>query len=83
MQKLLGILTFFFTGLENKEKIVIILTPVRDVPSKHVSRAKSLAAKIAGCVLLVEMFIDFNAKEFFDCNHNTRELNSIIDYLFM
>ena len=83
MQKFLGILTFFFTGLENKEKIVIILIPVRYVPSMHVSRAKALKAKIAGCVLLVEMFVDFTAKEFFDCNHNTRVLNTIIDYLFM
>ena len=56
--------------------------PVRDVPSQHFSRAKSLAAKIAGCTLLLEMFVDVTAKEFFDCDHNTRELSSIIDFLF-
>ena len=76
------IFSFSCAGLDDKEKIVIILIPVRDVPTQHVSRAKALTAKIAGCNLILEIFVDFNAKKFLDCKHNIRELNSIIEYLF-
>ena len=67
-------------GVTYERLIMVILIPVREVPLRFFPRTNQ--GRIPRCDLVLEMLVDTNLRIFFDCHHNTLQLNKIVDYIF-
>ena len=64
----------------DREVIMVILIPELQVPANHIP--KKLSNKTPGCELMLDMFIDVDNSNFYDCAHNTAQLTKIISHMF-
>ena len=54
---------------------------MREVPQTYYPR--KLPSQATSCELMLEMFVDLNLSQFFDCPHNTTQFYKIINFMFV
>ena len=72
--------SLFIPGIGYQRLIMVILIPMREVPQTFFSQVPP--SIIPRCDLVLEMFVNTNLTVFFDCDHNSSQLNRIVKYIF-
>jgi len=65
----------------SKEYIVLVLTPLRDIPESVTSLRKILSSWPENVSCMVHFIVDVNLEHIHQCDHNTKEHLSLISYL--